>query len=125
MVNSCKILLADDDTITRRAIETVLSDMGYRVCCVQNGDEGCTALDEMAEDAPQLLITDFDMPGISGQELAEYARQRFDHIKLLYTSGISRPEVTHCVEVDSESRFLKKPFRSADLRAVLTDLGLR
>src|SRR5262249_6821305 len=104
------ILLADDDLMIRRAIQDVLTDMGFSVRQACDGDEACALVDEINDVLPELLITDVDMPGCCGEELATYARQRFGGIKLLFTSGIPQPSLQRNIASDANACFLEKPF---------------
>ncbi len=68
-----KILIADDDRITRRMLEVLLTEWGYEplVAC-----DGLTAWQILqGEEAPQLAILDWLMPGIEGLEICRRVRQ--------------------------------------------------
>jgi two-component system, cell cycle sensor histidine kinase and response regulator CckA len=118
------ILLADDELVIRRAIQGALLDMGFDVRQASDGDEGRALLDEMKDNYPQLLITDIDMPGSGGEDLAEYARQRCGQIKVLFTSGKPRPALLKSIAGDANTRFLEKPFSPSDLAAAIQALGI-
>ena len=118
------ILLAEDEHVTRRAIQGALVDMGFIVHAAANGDEGCVLIDQMKDDCPQLLITDVDMPGCCGEDLAEYARQHCSQIKVLFTSGKSRSALVKSITGDPNTNFLEKPFSPTDLSAAIRALGI-
>lgn len=61
-----KILLIDDDPVVRSLISGILRKRGYEVFLAKNGDEG---LNIVKESQPDLVITDYQMPGISGMEV--------------------------------------------------------
>jgi len=118
------ILLAEDESVTRRAIQGALVDMGFIVHAATDGDEGCAWIDKMKDDCPQLLITDVDMPGCCGEDLAEYARQRCGQIKVLFTSGKPRPSLLKSIAGNPHTSFLEKPFSPTDLSAAIRALGI-
>ena len=63
-----RILIADDDSITRRLLETILTKWSYQVVIAQDGDEAWQIL--QGEGAPKLAILDWMMPGLDGVEFA-------------------------------------------------------
>lgn len=117
------ILLAEDDEITRRVMHAALLEMGFVVQLARDGDEGCALVDQLPEDCPAILITDSDMPGCCGEELAEYARRRYPEIKIIFISGTAPTSLLRMIAADPHARFLGKPFLPDDLRACLQTLG--
>ena len=65
---TAKILIIDDDTSLRRVLEYNLQEEGYEVLTAADGETG---LRLFAEQAPDLVITDLKMPGISGFQVLE------------------------------------------------------
>ena len=66
-----RIVVADDNPVLRELLVTVLEEKGY---VVQAASDGSTALTVLASFAPDLLITDVQMPTMSGWELLAAAR---------------------------------------------------
>jgi two-component system cell cycle sensor histidine kinase/response regulator CckA len=68
-----RILLVEDDTVVRHVYSKVLTRSGYRVDTAEDGEAGWQALDAVNcdPDGYDLLITDNDMPKVSGVELIE------------------------------------------------------
>ncbi|MEA3213597.1 MAG: two-component system, cell cycle sensor histidine kinase and response regulator CckA [Chthoniobacter sp.] len=118
------ILLAEDEPLIRRAIQATLVDMGFVVRPARDGDEGCALIDAMKDQCPQLLVTDVEMPGCSGEELAQHARQCCAQIKLLFTSGTPQPALRKSIAADPNARFLEKPFLPGKLREVIREMGV-
>lgn len=79
-----KILIVDDEPSIRRLLEEALSRSGY---CVQSCAGGLSALSTIPQEIPDVLLSDLNMPGISGFELLAVVRQRFPEIKLVAMSG--------------------------------------
>jgi len=67
------ILLVDDEPRNLTVLETVLSDLGYRLVCALSAEQALLAL--VAEEFA-LLVLDIHMPGMSGFELAQLIKQR-------------------------------------------------
>ena len=119
-----KILIADDDSITRRLLETILNKWGYQVMIAQDGDEAWRAL--QGENAPKLAILDWMMPGLDGVEICRRARQRVDspyvYIMLL-TSKIRKEDIIEGMDAGADD-YLTKPFNRHELEVRLR-AGLR
>src|SRR5690348_5020686 len=70
-----KILVVDDDPMSRRVLAQLLSAAGYN-CRVSN--DGSEALAAVHADPPSLLLLDFDMPGLNGAEVLRRLRSDKD-----------------------------------------------
>ncbi|MBW2266667.1 MAG: diguanylate cyclase [Deltaproteobacteria bacterium] len=69
-----KILIAEDNLVSRRLLRTHLEKWGYKVLCVCNGEEALELLQQ--EDAPKLAILDWMMPKMDGVEVCRQIRTR-------------------------------------------------
>jgi len=118
------VFIADDEPLTLRAIQSLLTGYGFVVRPASDGSKGMALVDQITDDQPELLITDMDMPGCGGEELAEYTRKRCRAIKVLFTSGQPQPHLVRSIAADPNTRFLEKPFMQADLLDVLRELGV-
>lgn len=103
------VLLVDDDPGVRDVLAGMLEDLGCKVVCSQSGGEALDALRD--DDSISILITDINMPGMDGHELAERARRFRPALKVLQVSG-------------REPRrgglpLLRKPFTEEDLARVM------
>ena len=79
------ILIVDDEPLILDLTSSMLEDLG---CEVLSADNGADALARLAEDPRVgLLITDVQMPGMSGYELAAKARQRWPDLRIVVMSG--------------------------------------
>jgi DNA-binding response OmpR family regulator len=105
------ILMVDDEDALLNMGRTILSTYGYRVITANNGQKALEILSKQGETI-DLVITDLIMPGMSGRELAENARQKFPAMPVLCVSG-----VVHQTTAREEPGFLKKPFTSHELLA--------
>ncbi len=72
MKNRLHILVVDDEPTVRQAIKQLLKHVGYEVEAVENGE---AALDLMRQRVFDVVITDFSMPGMYGDQLAARIRQ--------------------------------------------------
>jgi CheY-like chemotaxis protein len=105
------VLVVEDDASVRRLAESILSRSGYSVLIASECEE---AMDCLARHPGgiDLLLTDVVLPGASGRELVNRARDVRPNLRVLYMSGYS-PE-----EIPGESEaFLPKPFSPDTLLA--------
>jgi signal transduction histidine kinase/CheY-like chemotaxis protein len=103
------ILVVDDESIILTMSETILSEYGYKVFTINNGQKALTLLSR--EDLRvDLLITDLVMPAMGGREVMERARQLQPQLKILCMSGTAVAP-----EKQSSSSYLQKPFTSREL----------
>jgi DNA-binding NtrC family response regulator len=94
-----KILIVDDYEPVRRLISHTLAEIGYGVRCA--GD-GFSALHEIHQETPDILLSDLNMPGISGLELLSEVRRCFPSIQTIAMSGsFSGNEVPSGVAADA------------------------
>jgi len=111
---AARILLVDDDTSIRNSLYTILERDGYEVLAAGNGEEALRAF-RQAKPPIEMLITDYNMPGMSGVELACECSRLQDGLKVLYVSG-SAADGALAKDLKSPNRaFLSKPFRRHDL----------
>jgi CheY-like chemotaxis protein len=112
-----RVLLIDDDMVSREVLATVLTMGGYTVHTAADG-AGALALLDSGESSPEVILMDTQMPGISGVELLEALRLR-SRAKVFAISGSAAPdEVTRAAD-----GFLLKPFGSDALRKLLEEKG--
>lgn len=87
-----KVLLVDDNEDTRYLMAESLSSHGYQVLEAASGMEAIRACLETAE-PPDVLLTDIQMPGMTGFQLADHLKANYSNLRVLYMSagGYSTP----------------------------------
>jgi CheY-like chemotaxis protein len=113
-----KILVVDDDPTSRRLMSHILKREGYDVATAGDGQE---ALDLMADDPSDLLITDRMMPGMDGVELLRAVRQSptYGHIPVIVVTANSDARDQPEAEAAGATAFLTKPMGSVELLATV------
>jgi CheY-like chemotaxis protein len=93
------VLIVDDESSVRQSMTQILAEIGYRV---RSAEDGAAALAEIRREAPEILISDLNMPGMSGFELVPVVRRRFPRIQIVVMSGnFSAGEVPSDVSADA------------------------
>lgn len=109
-----KILIVDDDPSIRRLLSAMLKSTDYEIRTVSSGDE---AIEAIAQDCPDLVVTDWEMPGLSGIELCRHIRKsKLDHyIYIVILTGKSDKEsIVEGIESGADE-FLVKPINKEEL----------
>jgi len=78
------LLIADDEPFVRQALTQMLTEIGH---CVRSAEDGFAALREIRDEVPEVLLSDLNMPGMSGFELLSVVRHRFPAIRTIAMSG--------------------------------------
>lgn len=78
------VLIVDDDSLMRESLAALLMESGHQV---RSAEEGFSALVEVQTHAPDILLSDLCMPGMSGAELIQEIRHRFPSVKVIAMSG--------------------------------------
>ncbi len=114
-----KVLIAEDDLIPRMMLQGTLTDWGYEVIALADGEEALRAF--QADGAPKLGILDWGLPGMSGVEVCRHVRARpaADPPYLLLLTGRDAPaDVVAGLESGADD-YVVKPFDPEELRARL------
>ena len=110
-----KIAVADDDRDTREYLQEFLSYLGHDVRAAGDGRQ----LVEVCRDfAPDLIVTDFAMPGLDGLTAAAEIR-RARPVPVILISGRQDVELPPEAPDVPAIRFLAKPVKDAELRAAI------
>jgi len=114
-----KVLVAEDDPVSRRALEAFLRRWGYEVTVVHDGLAAWKALQE--ESAPKLAVLDWMMPGMDGVQVCREVRGRgpepYVYI-LLLTAKDRKQDVVEGIEAGADD-YITKPFNTHELKARL------
>ncbi len=112
-----RILIAEDDSVTRQLLEALLHKWDYDVITVDDGTKALTALE--ADDGPALAILDWMMPGLNGPEICRQMRKTAltrPVYLILLTSLVEKDNIVEGLDAGADD-YLAKPFDAAELRA--------
>jgi two-component system, cell cycle response regulator len=114
-----KILVADDDPVSRRLMERILQQSAYEVILVENGRQAVQEL--VREGGPRLALIDWMMPELDGPNVCREVRNRHNDLyvyMLLLTSKELSEDIVKGLEAGADD-YLTKPCHPAELRARL------
>lgn len=109
------IVVVDDSSIYRKLVSDALAQEGYNVFCAKNGRE---ALDLISSVKPAVLVTDWEMPDLTGLELCKQIRQTsgtYTYIIML-TSNTTKDQLIKGLDAGADD-YLTKPFHPGELLA--------
>ncbi len=117
-VKPMRVLLAEDEAVSRRLLEATLARFGYEVITVENGQNAWEELN--GEKPPSLAVLDWSMPGLDGPEVCRRIRARAGvhgyTYMLLVTARAAKQDVVEGLSAGADD-FISKPVDSAELRA--------
>ncbi len=113
-----KVLIADDDAVARRVLQSTIGSLSHEVTVVEDGREAWACLREARYD---VLITDWVMPHIDGLELCRRVRGRpndaYTYV-ILVSARNATEDIVRGIMAGADD-FLTKPCAGAELRARL------
>lgn len=115
--SSSKVLIVDDDFSLRSVLSLIFEDFGYSVVTAMNGRE---ALEMYSKEPFSLLITDYEMPELSGGELVDEVKRRDSNLPIVVISGAASDAVFLNMLRHPRLVVLRKPFDHQDLYKAIT-----
>lgn len=117
-----KILVVDDMITMRHVITHMLRDIGYS--SIDEACDGKQALKKINQKVYDLVITDFYMPNLDGQQLLEVIRnqEKTKHLPVLMVSCVDSKEKIKALIACKVTGFIVKPFSTNTLKKQLTKI---
>jgi len=113
-----KILVVDDESGPRELLEEALSMEGYQVKTAKSGEQACQLIDETSFD---LVLTDLNMPGLSGIDLLNKIRQISPEIHVIIITGYASLRSAIDAIRGGAYDYLTKPFQVDELYVVVNN----
>jgi len=111
-----RVLVLDDEEVVRKLIAEILVRAGYVVEAV---DVEAAALERLAAEPFDCVVTDLVMPGLSGLELLRRVREHDDGLPVVVVTGQGTDEnLARAIELGATA-VIVKPFTHAELRAAV------
>ena len=109
-----EILVIDDDVSLREVVRFILADAGHDVATAENGEQG---LERIAEQMPDLVLTDIQMPGIDGMEVLRRLREDLGAaLPVIVLTAHGTVEQAVAAMKLGATTYLLKPFARDELR---------
>jgi DNA-binding NtrC family response regulator len=114
---SARILIADDDEVSRQLFAETLEQEGYRVDRAQSGDE---ALSLLRDELYELLIIDVRMPGITGLEVTRILHEKNSSLPIIVMTAFGSIETAIEAIHEGAFDFISKPMNLEELKKTVT-----
>ncbi|MBN1217768.1 MAG: response regulator [Anaerolineae bacterium] len=116
-----RVLIVDDESTLLFFLKQGLQESGIE-CLVDDAASGEEALTKLTYNRYDVLVTDLKMPGISGFTLVEVARSLHPNINIILMTAFGSPEVQDEAKRLHVDGYLTKPFPTAKLQTIITDV---
>jgi DNA-binding NtrC family response regulator len=113
------ILVVDDEEYMLHSLSKLLTLMGFKT---ETADSGQTALEIFNSRSIDLIITDVNMPGMSGMELLKQIKGKNPDIPVIIITGFGVEKAQAIARENNADGFLPKPFKMNDIRSLIDKL---
>ena len=113
------ILVVDDDRVILEAVKRILEREGNVVHCVASGEE---ALEKIKERTFSLMITDLNMPGLDGLELARKGLEIAPQMPIIMDTGRISPKIIRLAKEIGITKVLAKPLHVKELLETIREV---
>ncbi len=103
------VLVVEDDTATREALQYLLESQNYNVYTAQDGIEALKLYDQTGKHF-DLVVSDIVMPGMGGLMLYSVLREREPNLRMLFITGHPLELENQTLLEESRLNWLQKPF---------------
>jgi DNA-binding NtrC family response regulator len=117
--SGARILFVDDDAFTRRIINTALTNRGFQT---RLADSAVAALAILRTEPIDVVLTDQQMPGLSGLDLMRKMRDEGFNTPVILLTGVGSVEMAVSAVRSGAVHYLTKPVDPHDLEQLITDI---
>lgn len=116
-----KVLLVEDNALTRYTIKSLLDKLGHEV--VAEAEDGAAAVKCFKESKPDVVFLDLILPGKSGVEILEDLRAVDPAARVVIVTAVEQDEIDRRLADRGVSAILRKPFSFDDFKALMKELA--
>jgi DNA-binding NtrC family response regulator len=110
------ILVVDDEEFMLQSLSKLLSLMGFETKTANCGEK---ALQILKNGSVDLIITDINMPGMSGMDLLKRVKEKDPRLPVIIITGFGAEKAKEMAEQNNADGFLPKPFRMNDIKDMI------
>lgn len=113
------VLLVDDSKTMRMLVQRALRQAGYRSLSIGEAENGVQGLAAVSKEKPKLILSDWNMPEMSGIEFLQALRSQRDMTPFGFITSEASAEIKKIAKSNGASFLLTKPFNADDVQAAL------
>jgi CheY-like chemotaxis protein len=113
-----RVLIVDDSSTMRTIVRKLLTGTRFAMN-IAEAEEGIDALKQIASGKFDIVFLDYNMPGLNGVETLSEIKRQYPRVKVVIMTSTQEEGVAERAKAAGAAAFLKKPFYSADIEAVL------
>lgn len=114
------VLLVEDDPSVRLLVREVLNELGYKAVEAAEAQSAIRLLNSGRKF--DLMVTDVGLPGMSGRQLAEVAREHLPHLPILFVTGYAENAAIRAGFLGTNMQMITKPFQIQQLSAKISEM---
>ncbi len=105
-----RLLVVDDEVPVLKLVTRILATENYEITAAESGEVAVRVMQQPGFQGVDLLVTDLQMPGMSGRQLAAVVRQTNPQVRVLYVTGFADTLFKGVNELGPAESFIEKPF---------------
>jgi two-component system, chemotaxis family, chemotaxis protein CheY len=113
-----RVVVADDSRVMRSIVIRTLRQAGYE-WQISEAADGALALDVISDEQPDLVLSDWNMPNMTGIELLRALRANGDDVPFGFITSEGSPEMREQAEAAGALFLIAKPFTAESFRDVI------
>jgi two-component system chemotaxis response regulator CheY len=117
-----KILVADDSRVMRQIVIRTLRQAGFGDHDIIEAPDGVAAHSAIGDERPDLVLSDWNMPGMTGIELLRTVRGSGNEVPFGFVTSECSDEMRQTAEAGGALFLISKPFTADNFRDQLTNL---
>jgi two-component system chemotaxis response regulator CheY len=116
------ILLVDDSRTMRMIIQRAIRQAGYRSITVCEAENGAQALEKLKGEKPLLILSDWNMPEMSGIDFLKQIRAAQNDVPFGFITSETSPGIKEIAMNSGATFLISKPFSPEDVQDALTPI---
>jgi two-component system chemotaxis response regulator CheY len=113
------ILLVDDSKTMRSLVQRAIRQAGYRSLSIGEAENGVQALAKMSQEQPRLVLSDWNMPEMTGIEFLQQVRGKQNKVPFGFVTSESSDAIKQLALDSGASFVITKPFTADDIQDAL------
>ena len=114
------VLIVDDRRSMRMLIKRCMRQAGFGHCSIEEAGDGVEGLEKMKSDLPRLVLSDWNMTGMGGEDFAKHVRASYPDVTLGFITSEASTEIHERAKATGAQFLLTKPFDADGMAASLT-----